>query len=63
MKEVLNKLFKYQSLSKDEAFTILSNLATGQYNNSQMAAFMTVYLMALIYSTAKLNLPSCLSEI
>lgn len=48
MKEVLNKLFKYQSLSREEAFTILSNLATGQYNNSQMAAFMTVYLMRSI---------------
>lgn len=48
MKEVLNKLFKYQSLSREEAYTILSNLATGQYNNSQMAAFMTVYLMRSI---------------
>lgn len=48
MKEVLNKLFKYQSLSKEEAFQILSNLATGQYNNSQMAAFMTVYIMRSI---------------
>ena len=48
MKEVLNKLFKYQSLSREEAFTILSNLATGQYNQSQMAAFLTVYLMRSI---------------
>lgn len=48
MKDVLNKLFKYQSLSKQEAFEILSNLATGQYNQSQMAAFLTVYLMRSI---------------
>ncbi|MEQ9218228.1 MAG: anthranilate phosphoribosyltransferase [Cyclobacteriaceae bacterium] len=48
MKDVLNKLFKYQSLSRQEAFTILSNLATGQYNQSQMAAFLTVYLMRTI---------------
>ena len=48
MKEVLNKLIKYQTLSRDEAFEILSNLATGKYNNSQMAAFMTVYLMRSI---------------
>ncbi|RED97458.1 anthranilate phosphoribosyltransferase [Marinoscillum furvescens] len=48
MKEVLNKLFQYQSLSREEAFQILSNLATGQYNNSQMAAFLTVYLMRTI---------------
>lgn len=48
MKDVLNKLFKYQSLSREEAFNILSNLATGQYNQSQMAAFLTVYLMRSI---------------
>ncbi|MEQ8584286.1 MAG: anthranilate phosphoribosyltransferase [Marinoscillum sp.] len=48
MKQVLDKLFKYQSLSREEAFQILSNLTTGKYNNSQMAAFMTVYLMRSI---------------
>lgn len=48
MKEVLNKLFQYQSLSREESFRILSNLASGQYNNSQMAAFMTVYVMRSI---------------
>lgn len=48
MKDVLNKLFKYQSLSKQEAYEILSNLATGKYNQSQMAAFLTVYLMRSI---------------
>ncbi|MDH5609454.1 MAG: anthranilate phosphoribosyltransferase [Cyclobacteriaceae bacterium] len=45
MKEVLNKLFNYQSLGREEAKTILSDLASGKYNASQMAAFMTVYLM------------------
>ena len=48
MKKVLDQLFNYQSLSREQAFEILSNLATGQYNNSQMAAFMTVYLMRSI---------------
>lgn len=45
MKDILNKLFKYQSLSREEARDILSNLASGQYNTSQMAAFITVFLM------------------
>ena len=45
MKEILNKLFKYQALSRQEAQEILSNLASGKYNSSQMAAFITVYLM------------------
>ena len=45
MKNILNKLFNYQSLEKGEAREILINLASGYYNSSQMAAFMTVYMM------------------
>ena len=45
MKQILNRLFKYQSLGREEAREILSNLASGKYNASQMAAFMTVYMM------------------
>lgn len=48
MKAVLNKLFAYQSLTREEAFKILSNLTSGHYNQSQMAAFLTVYLMRSI---------------
>ncbi|HHP7241933.1 MAG TPA: anthranilate phosphoribosyltransferase [Cyclobacteriaceae bacterium] len=48
MKEVLNKLFEYQSLPKKEAREILVSLAQGKYNNSEMAAFLTVYLMRSI---------------
>ncbi|NNF23086.1 MAG: anthranilate phosphoribosyltransferase [Saprospiraceae bacterium] len=48
MKHVLNKLFNYESLERDEAQEILSNLASGKYNQSQMAAFLTVYLMRSI---------------
>ncbi len=45
MKEILNRLFNYQSLGRDEAREVLTNLASGNYNNSHMAAFMTVYMM------------------
>ncbi|MEM1134546.1 MAG: anthranilate phosphoribosyltransferase [Bacteroidota bacterium] len=45
MKEILNHLFEYKTLSKEEARSILSNLAQGKYNHSQVAAFITVYLM------------------
>lgn len=48
MKHILNKLFEYQSLSKVEAREILVNLAQGQYNTHQVAAFLTVYLMRSI---------------
>ncbi|CAN5385516.1 anthranilate phosphoribosyltransferase [soil metagenome] len=48
MKEVLNNLFEYKSLDKEQAKNILINLAQGKFNNSQVAAFLTVYLMRSI---------------
>ncbi len=48
MKEILNDLFEYKSLDRSTARDILGNLARGQYNNSEMAAFLTVYLMRSI---------------
>ena len=48
MKEVLNDLFEYKSLNKQKAREILKNLAQGQYNNSEMASFLTVYIMRSI---------------
>ncbi|MGK7396884.1 MAG: anthranilate phosphoribosyltransferase [Candidatus Cyclobacteriaceae bacterium M3_2C_046] len=48
MKEILNNLFEHKSLDKQTAKEILINLAQGKYNNSQVAAFLTVYLMRSI---------------
>ncbi len=48
MKEILNNLFEYKSLEKGHAKEILKNLALGQYNQSQVAAFLTVFLMRSI---------------
>ena len=48
MKEILNRLFEHQYLSREEAKSILSNMAQGKYNESQIAAFMTVYFMRSI---------------
>jgi anthranilate phosphoribosyltransferase len=48
MKEALNNLFEYKSLEKSQAKEILINLAQGQYNKSQVAAFLTVFLMRSI---------------
>jgi anthranilate phosphoribosyltransferase len=45
MKAVLTKLFEHKKLSKQEAKDILVNISAGQYNESQIAAFITVYLM------------------
>ena len=46
--EVLNRLFEHQYLTREEAKTILTDMAEGQYNESQMAAFITVYFMRSI---------------
>ncbi len=48
MKDILNRLFKYKSLTKEESKEVLVKLAKGEFNNSQMAAFLTVYLMRSI---------------
>jgi len=48
MKEILNLLFEYKSLDRSTAKEILGNLAQGKYNQSEMAAFLTVYLMRSI---------------
>jgi anthranilate phosphoribosyltransferase len=45
MKEILNELFEYHTLDKADAKNTLINLARGNYNNSQISAFLTVYLM------------------
>ena len=45
MKAILNKLFEQQSLSKTEAKKILIQLAGNNFNHSQMASFLTVFLM------------------
>ncbi len=48
MKTTLNDLIAYQSLDKPTAKDILIRLAQGEFNTSQMAAFLTVFLMRSI---------------
>lgn len=45
MKAILNELIDHQSLSKEEARQVLLELTSGKYNPSQMASFITVYMM------------------
>ncbi len=45
MKEILNHLTAYKSLDRALAKEVLINLANGAYNNSQIAAFLTVFTM------------------
>lgn len=48
MKEILRHLFEYKSFSRQEAYEILTNIATGKYDTHQIAAFMTAYGMRSI---------------
>ena len=38
MKDILYRLFEHQYLGRDEARTILQNIAEGKYNDSQIAS-------------------------
>ncbi|MRI00423.1 anthranilate phosphoribosyltransferase [Kriegella sp. EG-1] len=48
MKTTLNKLINHEILAKEDAKQILVNIAKGDYNTSQIAAFLTVYMMRSI---------------
>lgn len=48
MKNLLYKMFEHKNLSREEARAVLLNIADGKYNDAQLAAFMTVYLMRSI---------------
>ncbi len=45
MKETLNRLINHEVLSREDARSILIRMARGEYNPSQKAAFLTVYMM------------------
>lgn len=48
MKAILNQLIQHKSLSKGEARQVIINIAEGKYNTSQIASFLTVYMMRSI---------------
>lgn len=48
MKETLNRLINHEILTKEDAKQILVNIAKGEYNTCQIAAFLTVYMMRSI---------------
>ena len=48
MKQVLNRLFEHQSLSRTEAAEVMTNIAGGKYNDAEIAAFISVYIMRSI---------------
>ncbi len=45
MKDLLYRLFEHQYLRREEAQNVLADIANGKFNNEQIAAFITVFLM------------------
>ncbi len=48
MKNILNKLINHEVLSKEESKNVLINISNGNYNPSQISAFLTVFMMRSI---------------
>jgi anthranilate phosphoribosyltransferase len=48
MRKYLQFLFEHKSLGREEAREVLVNIGKGQYNEHEITAFMTVYLMRSI---------------
>lgn len=45
MKEILNFLFDHKTLTREDAQKVMNNMATGRYNDAEIASFISVYLM------------------
>ena len=48
MKKILQYLFEHKTLDRQQAKDVLVNIGRGQYNEHEVTAFMTVYLMRSI---------------
>ena len=48
MKQLLNRLINHESISAEEARNVLVNISNGKYNQSQIASFLTVFMMRSI---------------
>lgn len=48
MKKILQYLFEHKSLPRDQAKDVLTRIARGEFNESELAAFITVFLMRSI---------------
>jgi len=63
MKKILTRLFEHQKLNRSEAKEVLVNISKGQYNDSQIAAFISVYLMRAISVEELLGFRDALLEL
>ena len=48
MKKILNLLFEYKSLTAEQAKDVMLRIGSGTFNDAELTAFMTVFLMRSI---------------
>lgn len=48
MKKILNYLFEHKTLTKEQAKEVLTQIAAGAYNECEIAAFLSIYIMRSI---------------
>ena len=48
MKQVLNRLINHESISSEEAKRVLVDISDGKFNQSQIASFLTIFMMRSI---------------
>lgn len=62
MKKILLKLFQHQILTQEEAAEVMSKIAAGEYNNEEVAAFISVYMMRSIELSELIGFRNALIE-
>ena len=63
MKQILNYLFQHQTLSKAEAKAIFKDISLGKFNDTEVTAFITVFLMRQITLDEMLGFRDALLEL
>lgn len=63
MKKILQSLFEYKSLTRQQAYEILLQISKGIYNEHEITAFMTVYLMRSVTIDELLGFRDALLEL
>jgi anthranilate phosphoribosyltransferase len=63
MKDILTKLFAHEILSQEESREVLIKVARAEFNQSQVASFLTVYLMRPISVSELLGFREALLEL
>ena len=63
MKNILKILFEYKTLSREQARDVLTGISKGQYNESEITSFITVFLMRSITIGELLGFQDALLEL